>query len=136
MATDAIVAVSFFAGAALVIIVAVGLVLVNKSFRLLIKGRERRQLVASRLRGDAKDQLLQARRHQALGDETAAKARATRAEADVKAAQATGLEQQASDHCIDAATSCEELSKKCDLAGTLEPDTKTTRTVTFPQRNR
>jgi hypothetical protein len=71
------------------------------------------------------EETLQVNRQEALADETAAKARAARAEADVKAAQASGLEQQAAAHRREAASSGHQLNEQSDRADTIDPATQT-----------
>jgi hypothetical protein len=60
---------------------------------------------------------------EALAEETAAKARAAQAEADIKAAQAKGLAQQAAGHRSEAVTSRDDLNERFDRADALDPTT-------------
>ena len=62
---------------------------------------------------------------EALADETAAKARAAQAEADAKAAHATGLQHQAEIRRTDAATARDEVNQEFERADTIDPDTHT-----------
>jgi hypothetical protein len=62
---------------------------------------------------------------EALADETAAKARAAQAEADAKAAHATGLQHQAEMRRTDAATARDEVNQEFERADTIDPDTHT-----------
>ena len=73
----------------------------------------------------AKEETLHVRLHEALADETAAKARAAQAEADVKAAQASGLQQQAAVHRNEAASSRDQLNEQWDRANELDPASST-----------
>ena len=62
---------------------------------------------------------------EALADETAAKGRAAQAEADAKAAHATGLQHQAEVRRTDAATARDEVDQEFERADTMDPDTQT-----------
>ena len=109
MSTSNIISIVFFAVAAILILIALGWVLVNKR-------KHNRHLKADQIREQVKDEALQVDRREALAEETAAKARAARAEADVKAAQASGLEQQAAAHRNEAKTSRDRLDEQRDRA--------------------
>ena len=85
------------------------------------KRNEQRHVEADKIREDAREKTLQVKQQEALAEETAAKARAAQAEADVKAAQASGLEQQAAVHRGEAVTSRDHLNKQWDRADTLDP---------------
>ena len=73
-----------------------------------------------KVRGAAKEKILHVSRQDALADETAVKARAARAEGDVKASQASGLQQQAAANRNEAATSRGQLNDQWDRANALE----------------
>jgi hypothetical protein len=85
------------------------------------KRNQQRHVEADKIREDATQKTLQVKQHEALADETAAKARAAQAESDVKAAQASGLEQQAAVHRGEAVTSRDHLNEQWDRADTLDP---------------
>ena len=85
------------------------------------KRNEQRHVEADKIREDAREKTLQVKQQEALAEETAAKARAAQAEADVKAAQASGLEQQAAVHRGEAVTSRDHLNEQWDRADTLDP---------------
>jgi FtsZ-interacting cell division protein ZipA len=85
------------------------------------KRNQHRHVEADKIREGARQETLQVKQHEALADETAAKARAAQAEADVKAAQAAGLHQQAAVHRGEAVTSRDHLNEQWDRADTLDP---------------
>lgn len=85
------------------------------------KRNQHRHAEAEKIREDAREETLHVKQHEALADETAAKARAAQAEADVKAAQAAGLQQQAAVHRGEAVTSRDHLNDQWDRADTLDP---------------
>jgi uncharacterized protein HemX len=114
MSTGTIVAIAFLALAAVAIVIALGWVLVSKRM-------QHRHVKADEIREQAKGEALQVKQREALAEETAAKARAAQADADVKAAQASGLEQQAAAHRNEAKTSRDQLDKQWDRADALDP---------------
>ena len=65
------------------------------------------------------EETLQVDRREALAEETAAKARAVQADAEVKAAH-LGLQQQAAAHRSEAGTSRDRLNEQWDRADTLD----------------
>lgn len=85
------------------------------------KRNQHRRVEADKIREDAGQETLLVKQQEALAEETAAKARAAQAEADVKAAQASGLQQQAAVHRGEAVTSREHLNEQWDRADTLDP---------------
>jgi hypothetical protein len=85
------------------------------------KRNQQRHLEADKIREDATQETLHVKQHEALAEETAAKARAAQAESDVKAAQATGLQQQAAVHRGEAVTSRDHLDEQWDRADKLDP---------------
>ena len=89
------------------------------------KRNHHRRVEADKIREDARHQTLLVKQQEALAEETAAKARAAQAEADVKAAQASGLQQQAEVHRGDAVTSRDHLNEQWDRADTLDPASAT-----------
>ena len=85
------------------------------------KRNEQRHVEADQIREDATHDTLLVKQQEALADETAAKARAAQADADVKSAQAAGLQQQAAVHRGEAVTSRDHLNEQWDRADTLDP---------------
>ena len=118
MSTSVIISIALFAVAAGAILIALGWVLVNTR-------KHNRHLRAEQIREQAKDEALQVDRRETLAAEAAAKARAARADADVKAAQASGLEQRAAAHRREAKTSRDRLDEQWDRADALDPALET-----------
>jgi regulatory protein YycI of two-component signal transduction system YycFG len=118
MSTSMTISIGFFAVAAIVVLIALGWVLVNKR-------KQHRHAKANEIRERAKDEALQVDRRDALAEETAAKARAAQADADVKAAQASVLEQQAAAHRSEAKTSRAQLDEQRDRADAIDPASQT-----------
>ena len=114
MATSTIVFIIVAAVAAILLIAGLAWVARNKR-------NQQRHVEADKIREDAREKTLQVKQQEALAEETAAKARAAQAEADVKAAQASGLEQQAAVHRGEAVTSRDHLNEQWDRADTLDP---------------
>jgi len=85
--------------------------------------KHQRHNKAESIRGQAAQESLRVGQHEALADETAAKARAAQAQADVKAAQASGLQQQAAAHRHEATNSRDHLNQQWDQAEKLDPVT-------------
>jgi FtsZ-interacting cell division protein ZipA len=85
------------------------------------KRTQQRHVEAGKIREDATQETLLVKQQEALAEETAAKARAAQAEADVKAAQASGLQQQAAVHRGEAVSSRDHLNEQWDRADTLDP---------------
>ena len=107
----------------LIIVAAVAAVLLIAGLIWVARNSRNRQrhVEADKIRDDARHETLLVKQQEALADETAAKARAAQAEADVKAAQASGLEQQAAVHRGEAVTSRDHLNEQWDRADTLDP---------------
>jgi FtsZ-interacting cell division protein ZipA len=107
----------------LIIVAAVVAVLVIAGLIWMARNKrnQQRHVEADKIREDARQQTLLVKQHEALADETAARARAAQAEADVKAAQASGLQQQAAVHRGEAVTSRDHLNEQWDRADTLDP---------------
>ena len=84
----------------------------------------RRQRQAEEIREQARLETARVERHEALGQETAAKARAAQAEAEVKAAEAARLQEQAAKHQSEAATSREQLQEQWERADSISPKDK------------
>ena len=114
----------------LIVVVAVAAILLIAGLGWLArtKRNQHRHVEADKIRGAAREETLHVRQQEALADETAAKARAAKAEADVKAAQASGLQQQAAAHRNEAATSRGQLNEQWDRANELDPDSQTPET--------
>ena len=115
---------------AVIVVAAVGLLLLAAALVWLAQRtrKHQRHNEAENIRGEAAGETLRVKQREALADETAAKARAAQAEADVKAAQATGLQQQAAAHRSEAATSRDHLNEQWDRAEKLDPATPTDKT--------
>jgi hypothetical protein len=94
------------------------------SVALRRKRTEQHRIQASDIREAATAQEHEVGRHEALADETAARARVAVAEADAKAAHATGLQHQAEERRDGAATAREAVDEEFQRADTLDPDTR------------
>jgi FtsZ-interacting cell division protein ZipA len=107
----------------LIIVAAVVAILLIAGLIWVARNSRNRQhhVEADRIREDARHETLLVNQQEALADETAAKARAAQADADVKAAQASGLQQQAAVHRGEAVTSRDHLNEQWDRADTLDP---------------
>lgn len=127
MSTGMIIPIVFFAVAIILVLIALGWVLVNKRTR-------HRHVNAEKMRDQARGETLQVNRREALAEETAAKARAAQADSDVKAAQASGLEQQAAAHRSEAKTSRDRLDQQWDRADALDPASRTPETAKSADR--
>lgn len=97
MTTGMITAIALFAVAVIAIVILFAWVMLNKR-------KHHRHVEADKIRERAREETLQVNRREALAEETAAKARAVQADAEVKAAQ-PGLQQQAAAHRSEAGTS-------------------------------
>ena len=89
------------------------------------KRTQHRRVEAGDIRDKAAEQSHKVGQREALADETAAKGRAAQAEADAKAAHATGLQHQAEMRRSDAATARDEVNQEFERADTIDPDTHT-----------
>jgi FtsZ-interacting cell division protein ZipA len=87
------------------------------------KRNQHRHIEAETIRGQARDDSRQVVQREARADETAAKARVAQAEADIKTAQAKGLQQEAAGHRHEASTSREGLDEQFHRADALDPAT-------------
>lgn len=121
MATSTIVLIAIAAVAAILFVVLLARLVRDKR-------NEHRHTEADKIREDARQETLHVKQQEALANETAAKARAAQAEADVKAAQASGLRQQAAVHLGEATTSRGQLNEQWDRADTMDPATSTPET--------
>ncbi|MGC1740018.1 hypothetical protein [Mycobacterium sp.] len=115
MATNTTVLIIVVAAVAAILLIA-GLTWVARN-----KRNQQRHVEANNIREDARHETLLVKQQEALADETAAKARAAQAEADVNAAHASGLQQQAAVHRGEAVTSRDHLNEQWDRADTLDP---------------
>jgi FtsZ-interacting cell division protein ZipA len=118
MTTSTIVLIVAVAIAAIVLIAAIAWVARNKR-------TQHRRVEAGEIRDKAAEQSHKVGQREALADETAAKGRAAQAEADAKAAHATGLQHQAEVRRNDAATARDEVNQEFERADTMDPDTHT-----------
>ncbi|MFZ0831679.1 MAG: hypothetical protein WAM92_01085 [Mycobacterium sp.] len=96
---------------------------------------KKRRGQAERIREQVRGETVKVERHEALADETAARARAAKAEAEAKAAEAARLEQRASDHQGRAASSREDLDKQREHADSLDPPGRTADEADTNQRS-
>jgi len=115
MTTSTIVLIAAVAVVAVVVIAAIAWVARNKR-------TQHRRVEAGDIRDKAAEQSHKVGQREALADETAAQARAAQAEADAKAAHATGLEHQAQIRRSDAATARDEVNQEFDRANKIDPD--------------
>ncbi|ORA10448.1 hypothetical protein [Mycobacterium arosiense] len=86
--------------------------------------RRRRARQAEGIREQARLETAKVERREALAAETAAKARAAQAEAEAKAAEAARLQDRASTHQTEAASSREQLDEQFKRADSLDPKPK------------
>ena len=122
MTTSSIVLIVVVAIAAILLIAIIAWVARNKR-------NQHRRVEADKIREDAKEETRQVKQREALADETAAKGRAAQAEADIKTAQASGLQQQAAGHRSEAVTARDELNQEFERADKMDPDTQTSDTA-------
>lgn len=117
MATSTIIAIVFAVIAAVLILTALGFVFAHKR-------TDRRRVEAKDIRDRAVEQSHEVGQREALAQETAAKARVAQAEADAKAAHASGLQHQAQARHSDAATARDDLNQEYRRADTIDPDSR------------
>lgn len=115
------------------VVVAAILIIAALTWLVLNKRKEHRRGEAADIREKATEQSHEVGQREALADETAAKARAARAESDVRAAQAAGLQEQAAAHRSEAVTSRDELTKEFERADKIDPDSQTRDTREEPE---
>ncbi|WP_228566649.1 hypothetical protein [Nocardia sp. SYP-A9097] len=108
-----------------VVVIAAILIIAALTWLILNKRKEHRRVEATGIREKATEQSHEVGQREALADETAAKARAARAEADVRAAQAAGLQERAAAHRSEAVTSRDELTQEFERADKIDPDSQT-----------
>ena len=115
----------------LIVVVAIAAILLIATIAWVArtKRNQHRRVEADQIREDAKEETRQVKQREALADETAAKGRAAQAEADIKTAQAAGLQQQAAGHRSEAVTARDELNQEFERADKMDPDTQTSDTV-------
>lgn len=116
MTTNTIVLVVLVAVAAILLIAAIAWVARNKR-------TQHHRVEAGDIRDNATEQSHTVGQREALAEETAAKARVAQAEADAKAAHATGLQHQAQMRRSDAASARDEVNQEFDRADKIDPDT-------------
>ena len=111
----------------LIVVVAVAAILLIAAIAWVARKKrtEHRRVEAGDIRDKAVEQSHKVGQREALADETAAKGRAAQAEADAKAAHATGLQHQAEVRRTDAATARDEVDQEFERADTMDPDTQT-----------
>ncbi|MEV0466738.1 hypothetical protein AB0I30_22705 [Nocardia tengchongensis] len=117
----------------IVVVVAAILIVAALTWLVLNKRKEHRRGEAADIREKATEQSHEVGQREALADETAAKARAARAESDVRAAQAAGLQEQAAAHRSEAVTSRDELKQEFERADKIDPDSQTRDTREEPE---
>jgi FtsZ-interacting cell division protein ZipA len=118
MSTSSIILIVVIAVAAILLIAAIAWVARNKR-------TQHRRVEAADIRDKAADESHKVGQREALADETAAKARVAQAEADAKAAHATGLQHQAQIRRSDATTARDELNQEFERADKIDPDSQT-----------
>jgi FtsZ-interacting cell division protein ZipA len=89
------------------------------------KRTQHRRVEAGDIRDKATTESHKVGQREALADETAAKARVAQAEADAKAAHATGLQHQAQVRRSDATTARDDVNQEFERADKIDPDSQT-----------
>lgn len=117
MATNTIVLIVIAAIAALLILGFIGWALRNKR-------TETRRGEARAIRDKAGEHSHEVGQREALADETAAKSRVARAEADAMAAKAAGLQHQAEQRRSDAVEARREVDQEYERADKVDPGVK------------
>ena len=109
----------------LVVVLALAALLLLAAFFVLGRNKrnQHRHAEAETIRDQAREEDRHVTQREALAEETAAKARAAQAEADIKTAQAKGLQQQAAGHRNEAVTSRDDLNERFDRSDALDPAT-------------
>lgn len=107
---------------AIVVAVIVIILLAIAARRATMRRRTRQ---AEEIREQAHLESTKVERREALAAETAAKARAAQAEAEAKAAEAARLQDRASAHQTDVASSRDQLNEQFQKADSLDPRVKT-----------
>jgi flagellar biosynthesis/type III secretory pathway M-ring protein FliF/YscJ len=106
--------------AVVAVFIIIGLVVLARN-----ASRRRREREAEGIREQARVETAKVERREALAAETAAKARAAQAEAEAKAAEAARLQDRASAHHSEVASSREQLNEQLQRADSLDPRVKT-----------
>ena len=111
----------------LIVVVAVVAILLIATIAWVARNKrtQHRRVEAGNIRDKAAEQSHKVGQREALADETAAKGRAAQAEADAKAAHATGLQHQAEMRRNDAATARDEVNQEFERADKIDPDMHT-----------
>jgi FtsZ-interacting cell division protein ZipA len=111
----------------LIVVVAVVAILLIATIAWVARNKrtQHRRVEAENIRDKAAEQSHKVGQREALADETAAKGRAAQAEADAKAAHATGLQHQAEMRRNDAATARDEVNQEFERADKIDPDMHT-----------
>src|SRR6478752_8119561 len=109
----------------LIVVVAVVAILLIATIAWVARNKrtQHRRVEAGEIRDKAAEQSHEVGQREALADETAAKGRVAQAEADAKAAHATGLQHQAEVRRSDAATARDDLNQEFERADTIDPNT-------------
>jgi nitrogen fixation-related uncharacterized protein len=109
-----------------IIVAVVAAILVLGALAWAARNRRNHQLhgQAEKIRGEVEQDSVKVARRQAIADETAAKARAAKAEAEVKAAEAARLEQRAGEHLSSIEASRDDLDERRAHADTIDPRVK------------
>ena len=108
-----------------IVIAVVAVIVVIAVVALLARARNnRRHAQAERMREEIGQKTEHTERREAIAAETAARARAAQAEAEVKAAEAARLQGTARTHHDAATASREELDAQSERADALDPRTK------------
>jgi predicted lipid-binding transport protein (Tim44 family) len=118
MAISTIIVIAFFAVAAVLLFVALGVVVRRRR-------TAHRRVQAGDIRDRAAEQSHTVGQREALAEETAAQARVAQAEGDAKTAHAAGLKHQAQALRSDAATARDDVKKDFERADTIDPDSQT-----------
>jgi hypothetical protein len=118
MAISTIIVIAFFAVAAVLLFVALGLVVRQRR-------TAHRRVQAGDIRERAAEQSHTVGQREALAEETAARARVAQAEGDAKTAHAAGLTHQAQALRSGAATARDDVKKDFERADTIDPDSQT-----------
>jgi predicted lipid-binding transport protein (Tim44 family) len=118
MAISTIIGIAFFAVAAVLLFVALGVVVCRRS-------HTHHRVPACNSPDKAAEQSHTVGQREALAEETAAQARVAQAEGDAKTAHAAGLTHQAQALRSDAATARDDVKKDFERADTIDPDSQT-----------
>ncbi len=111
----------------LIVVIAVAAILAIAAIAWVARKKrtEHRRVEAGDIRDKATDESHKVGQREAFADETDAKARVAQAEADAKAAHATGLQHQAQVRRSDATTARDEVDQEFERADKIDPDSQT-----------